>query len=69
MDCVKYMKDIEDKFFDLAIVDPPYGININPNMGLKKNKRTRHDKIDWDNEIPSTEYFEELFPDKSIYEK
>jgi len=27
MDCMEYMKNIPDKFFDLAIVDPPYGIN------------------------------------------
>lgn len=26
MDCMEYMKDIPDKFFDLAIVDPPYGL-------------------------------------------
>ena len=27
MDCMEYMKTIPDKFFDIAIVDPPYGIN------------------------------------------
>lgn len=27
MDCMEYMKSISDKFFDLAIVDPPYGID------------------------------------------
>lgn len=26
MDCMEYMKSIPDKFFELAIVDPPYGI-------------------------------------------
>ena len=26
IDCMEYMKTIPDKFFDLAIVDPPYGI-------------------------------------------
>ena len=31
MDCMEYMKDIPDKFFDLAIVDPPYGINAYDN--------------------------------------
>ncbi len=29
MDCMEYMKDVPDNFFDLAIVDPPYGIGIN----------------------------------------
>lgn len=27
MDCMEYMKSISDKFFDLAIVDPPYGLD------------------------------------------
>ena len=36
MDCMEYMKDIPDKFFDLAIVDPPYGINA-PNITLGTN--------------------------------
>ena len=26
MDCMEYMRTMPDKFFDLAIVDPPYGI-------------------------------------------
>lgn len=50
-----------DKHFDLAIVDPPYGIEINMNMGRRKGKRAAHDKKDWDGSIPSAEYFEELF--------
>ena len=37
MDCMEYMKNIPDKFFDLAIVDPPYGINA-PNMSMGTNK-------------------------------
>ena len=28
MDCMEGMKQFPDKYFDLAIVDPPYGINI-----------------------------------------
>lgn len=27
MDCMEYMRSIPDKFFELAVVDPPYGIN------------------------------------------
>lgn len=26
MDCMEYMRSVPDKFFDLALVDPPYGI-------------------------------------------
>lgn len=34
MDCMEGMKQFPDKFFDLAIVDPPYGINVgNSSMG------------------------------------
>jgi site-specific DNA-methyltransferase (adenine-specific) len=49
-----------DGFFDLAIVDPPYGISINANMGLKKGQKKKHEKVRWDDEIPSKEYFDEL---------
>lgn len=50
------MKRYSDKYFDLAIVDPPYGI------GISKNPvRQMHMKKDWDNEIPSKQYFDELF--------
>ncbi len=37
VDCLKYMKNIPDKYFDLAIVDPPYGIN-SPNMNMGGNR-------------------------------
>ena len=50
------MKRYSDKYFDLAIVDPPYGI------GISKNPiRQMHKKKNWDNEIPSKQYFDELF--------
>ena len=35
IDCMDYMRDLPDKAFDLAIVDPPYGINV-ANMNLGK---------------------------------
>lgn len=81
-----------DNFFDIAIVDPPYGINANnmsmgshptrakmngngPSMGTAKkvkgrlntgsgklkNRLLNTSDIDWDNEIPDQEYFDELF--------
>lgn len=37
VDCLKYMKNIPDKYFDLAIVDPPYWIN-SPNMNMGGNR-------------------------------
>jgi site-specific DNA-methyltransferase (adenine-specific) len=50
------MKRYSDKYFDLAIVDLPYGIGIS-----KDTVRHMHKKKDWDNEIPSKQYFDELF--------
>lgn len=51
-----------DKFFDLAVVDPPYGISINMNMGRKTSTRSKKRVIKkWDNETPTEEYFQELF--------
>jgi len=41
-----------DKFFDLAIVDPPYGFGVNMNMGRRKQKRKKHIEKDWDEDIP-----------------
>jgi len=37
MDCIEYMRGLPDKIFDLAIVDPPYGINA-PNISMGQNK-------------------------------
>ena len=54
------MARYEDNHFDLAIVDPPYGINASEmTMGSGKNKKYNKGKK-WDNETPSKEYFNEL---------
>nr|DAN38627.1 MAG TPA: adenine specific DNA methyltransferase [Caudoviricetes sp.]DAX99550.1 MAG TPA: adenine specific DNA methyltransferase [Caudoviricetes sp.] len=63
MDCMEYMKSIPDKFFDLAIVDPPYGLPKDSSNGRGKLKNRKFNKghiIDWDI-APSKEYFNELF--------
>ena len=60
-DCMLMMSRYPDKYFDLSVVDPPYGIDINMNMGRRKGKREAHQKKDWDNSIPDFGYFEELF--------
>ena len=58
-DCMNVMKDYENNYFDLAIVDPPYGIKRNKmNMG---NSIFNSDKKKWDNSIPTKYYFKELF--------
>lgn len=62
MDCMEGMKEFPDKYFDLAIVDPPYGININNNIGRRKgDKKSNYPKAYWDNTTPNKSYFDELF--------
>ena len=59
IDCMEYMSSQPDNMFDLAICDPPYGINITKTAG----RLARYCKggANWDNEIPPPEYFTELF--------
>jgi site-specific DNA-methyltransferase (adenine-specific) len=55
------MKTIPDKFFELAIVDPPYGIDVaNINIGARDIKNKSCDGKSWDNLIPNIIYFREL---------
>lgn len=65
IDCVEGMKEFPDKFFNLALVDPPYGINITDRkcgMGRRKGDAKAKYKIgDWDSQIPTQQYFDELF--------
>lgn len=64
VDCMEYMKTCKDNQFDLAIVDPPYGIGIDGQKESKcknpKHNRKAHDFKGWDNSIPNAEYFTEL---------
>lgn len=63
MDCMEYMKDIPDKFFDLAVVDPPYGLDKSSTHGrgkLKDRCLNRGNIQKWDHK-PDKEYFDELF--------
>ena len=52
-DCLNAMKTMEDNSFEIAIVDPPFGIGnfVQPNRGQT---------VSWNNRTPSTEYFEQL---------
>jgi site-specific DNA-methyltransferase (adenine-specific) len=66
-DNMQLMARYPDNYFDLAIVDPPYGINLaNMNMGIGKSKKASKAKNrkwkskDWDSSIPKDEYFLEL---------
>lgn len=65
MDCMEALRNIEDKYFDLAIVDPPYfsgperreffGRSVSP-IGVQRLYR---ESEKWS--VPTTEYFDELF--------
>jgi site-specific DNA-methyltransferase (adenine-specific) len=73
-DCIEGMKRYAENYFDLAVVDPPYGIGADKaqnNAAMQrikaegKTKAGRGWKLytdtDWDNEIPTFEYWEQLF--------
>lgn len=73
-DCMEMMKRYPDKFFDLAIVDPPYGIDVanmgytqEGNRGCKQKNgntlRVRKEKYklsDWDKQTIDVKYINEL---------
>jgi site-specific DNA-methyltransferase (adenine-specific) len=58
IDCMEYMKGLDDNAFDLAIVDPPYGIG--ESGGKDRRGKSKHEKKEWDNQTPSKQYFSEL---------
>jgi site-specific DNA-methyltransferase (adenine-specific) len=60
-DNMALMARYPDKHFDLAIVDPPYGIGMAKGVEVGKWKRNIHKLKNWDNDIPPKEYFDELF--------
>jgi site-specific DNA-methyltransferase (adenine-specific) len=62
-DCMEGMKQFPDKYFDLAIVDPPYGIGDKLLNGGHNGTVTFHEQYavnKWDNDRPTKEYFDEL---------
>jgi site-specific DNA-methyltransferase (adenine-specific) len=67
IDCMELLKSTPDKYYDLAIVDPPYGIDAanDARAGVKFNVaatvRKDYAKKDWDKNVPTIEYFNEIF--------
>lgn len=68
-DCMDYMKEFPDNYFQLAIIDPPYGEGLNAEAGGSKGWFTKYNQkvtvgadknIQW-NTKPDDEYFKELF--------
>jgi len=61
-DCMAVMKRYPDKWFDLAVVDPPYGIGFSSKKQSNFGKGgINHEYKGWDEEIPKAEYWSELF--------
>ena len=59
-DCLEAMRAMPDNAYDLAIVDPPYGIDVTK-MNMGSRKRAAKDKNkNWDSAVPNDEYFLEL---------
>ena len=68
-DCMEYMKGLKDKAFDLAIVDPPYGIGEDADKAASRVRVTKkwpnpsapkYTGVGWDDKPMSMEYFTEL---------
>jgi len=60
-DSLQALKGYGDNHFDLAIVDPPYGIDVTKMTLGNAKKKLKSKEKDWDNEVPSEAYFKELF--------
>lgn len=67
MDCLEGMRQFPDNYFELAIVDPPYGIGASnytrggTQHGHAIAESKRYTIKDWDDQKPGEEYFYELF--------
>src|SRR5687767_634368 len=63
MDCMEFMKDVPDKFYELAIVDPLYGIGRDGSLKTtsKHGGRKSHKFKGWDEFTPNKDYFNEIF--------
>ena len=66
-DNMDLMSRYEDNYFDLAIVDPPYGINADKKNSVKKLQSNKSSALskdygnqEWDFDIPNDNYFKQL---------
>ena len=68
LDCIEFMQNVPDKFYDLAIVDPPYGIGEDGRKGNRTspsrpnyyNRKPKYEAKAWDDKVPDKDYFIEL---------
>lgn len=67
-DCLEYMKSLPDKYFDLCVADPPYGIKADVTQQKRGGKKYGkalcvskiYNKSNWDSQAPSVELFNEI---------
>jgi len=69
-DSLTVLKQLPDKCIDLILTDPPYGINVsksvyNVEAGQKRSHNAKavagtYKHADWDSDIPTKEYFDEM---------
>ena len=60
-DCMELMSRYDDNHFELAIIDPPYGLGDRTTKGgCKKNSQVKFQEHKWDDVIPTNNYFDEL---------
>jgi site-specific DNA-methyltransferase (adenine-specific) len=55
-----FMANVPDKYYQLSCVDPPYGIGNTTTSEGNKKRNSLHRRVTWNNEIPTTQYFDEL---------
>ena len=61
MDCMDFMVNIPDNYFDLICCDPPYGIGMDGKVGINgAGKAKEYAQKDWDRKAPSKELFDEI---------
>lgn len=60
MDCMEFMRQFPDKFFDLAVVDPPYGIGVTKMTLGNGSSKVYRGESRWDDTAPDATYFAEL---------
>lgn len=60
-DCMELMAKYPDNYFDLAVCDPPYGINAEQGTNRASRKQFADKKYGWDNAAPGLDFFNELF--------
>jgi len=57
---MEFMRNVPDKYYELAIVDPPYGIGAEQGTNRKSRKQFKNKNHGWDNSAPNINYFKEL---------